>query len=75
MERGVRIPFGRGFAGRIAAQRRPIILDDLARADVLNPILREKGIRSMCGVPLLVRDEAIGVLHVGTLVHRQFTSR
>jgi signal transduction histidine kinase len=74
VERGVRIPFGRGFAGRIAAQKRPIILDDLAHAEVLNPILREKGIRSLCGVPLLVRDEAIGVLHVGTLVHRQFTS-
>ena len=74
VERGVRIPFGRGFAGRIAAQQRPIILDDLAHADVLNPILREKGIRSMCGVPLLVRDDAIGVLHVGTLVHRRFTS-
>jgi signal transduction histidine kinase len=74
VERGVRIPFGRGFAGRVAAERRPMVLDDLAHADILNPILREKGIRSLCGVPLLVRDEAIGVLHVGTLVHRQFTS-
>jgi signal transduction histidine kinase len=27
----------------------------------------------MLGVPLLVRDRAIGVLHVGTLVHRTFT--
>jgi len=40
---------------------------------VLNPILREKGIRSMLGVPLLVGDDAIGVLHVGTLVRREFT--
>jgi len=74
VEQGVRVPLGRGFAGRIADRRTPIILDDLDHADVFNPILREKGIRSMCGVPLLVRDEAIGVLHVGTLRLRRFTS-
>jgi signal transduction histidine kinase len=73
VEQGVRIPVGRGFAGRVAAQRRPVILDDVEHADVLNPILRQKGIRSLCGVPLLVRDDVIGVLHVGTLVHRTFT--
>ena len=73
VEQGVRIPVGRGFAGRIAAERRPVVIDDVDHADVLNPILREKGIRSMCGVPLLVRGETIGVLHVGALRHRRFT--
>jgi signal transduction histidine kinase len=73
VERGVRIPVGRGFAGRVAAERIPVILDDVDTADIFNPILREKGIKSMLGVPLLTRGEAIGVLHVGTLVHRAFT--
>ncbi len=73
VERGVRIPVGGGFAGRIAAERRPVILDDVDHADVLNPILREKGIKSMLGVPLLVAGEALGVIHVGALVHRRFT--
>jgi signal transduction histidine kinase len=73
VEAGVRVPLGRGFAGRIAAQRRPIILDDLDHADVFNPILREKGIKSMLGVPLLIHGGAIGVLHVGTLHHHTFT--
>jgi signal transduction histidine kinase len=73
VERGVRIPVGRGFAGRVAAGRRPVILDDVDHADVLNPILREKGIKSMLGVPLLAAGDVIGVLHVGTLVHRRFT--
>jgi GAF domain-containing protein len=73
VEQGVRIPLGKGFAGRIAAYRHPVILDDLAYADVVNPILREKGIKSMLGVPLLLRERAIGVLHVGTLTHRSFT--
>jgi signal transduction histidine kinase len=74
VEQGVRIPVGGGFAGRIAAVREPVVLDDVDRADVLNPILREKGIKSMLGVPLLVRGEPLGVLHVGTLVHRKFTA-
>ena len=73
VERGVRIPMGQGFAGRIAAERRPVILDDVDHADVLNPILREKGIKSMLGVPLITHDDVLGVLHVGTLTPRIFT--
>jgi signal transduction histidine kinase len=72
VEQGVRIPVGRGFAGTIAAGRRPVILPDVDHADVLNPILREKGIKSMLGVPLMVRGEVIGVIHVGTLVPYDF---
>ena len=67
VERGVRIPVGRGFAGRIAATRRPVRILNLAEAQVVNPILREKGIVSMLGVPLLVEGAVVGVLHVGTL--------
>ena len=72
VEAGVRIPVGGGFAGRVAAGKRPVVLDDIDEADVLNPILREKGIKSMLGVPLLVAGGVIGVLHVGTLHRRRF---
>jgi signal transduction histidine kinase len=73
VEQGVRIPIGGGFAGRIASEREPVILDDVDHAHVLNPLLREKGIKSLLGVPLLVGDETLGVLHVGTLTPRRFT--
>lgn len=73
VERGVRIPVGGGFAGRIAAERRPVIIEDVDHAHILNPILREKGIRSLLGVPLLVEERVIGVLHVGTLTKRLFS--
>jgi K+-sensing histidine kinase KdpD len=73
VERGVRIPIGGGFAGRVAADRRPVVLDDVDHADVLNPLLREKGIKSMLGVPLVTGGDVIGVLHVGSLTHRRFT--
>jgi GAF domain-containing protein/anti-sigma regulatory factor (Ser/Thr protein kinase) len=73
VEQGVEIPVGKGFAGRIAAQRRAITIDDVDHADILNPILRQKGIRSLLGVPLLAEDRVLGVLHVGSLVPRRFT--
>jgi GAF domain-containing protein/anti-sigma regulatory factor (Ser/Thr protein kinase) len=73
VEQGVRIPIGRGFAGRIAAERRPVRIEDVDHADILNPILREKGIRSLMGVPLLVEGRVIGVMHVGSLTPRLFT--
>ena len=73
VERNIRIPLGAGFAGRIATEQRPIVLDDVAKADVVNPILRERGVRSLAGVPLLVQNQVLGVLHVGTLHRRQFS--
>ena len=41
VRQGVRIPVGRGFAGRIAAEHRPVILDHVDHTTVLNPILYE----------------------------------
>src|SRR5579884_3849448 len=72
VEQGVRIPVGSGFAGRVAAEREPVTLPDVDHADVLNPILREKGVKSLLGVPLLIEGQPIGVLHVGTLDHYDF---
>src|SRR5215218_7105947 len=38
VRQGVRIPMGAGFAGRIAAEVRPIVLEDVDHADIYNPI-------------------------------------
>jgi sigma-B regulation protein RsbU (phosphoserine phosphatase) len=74
VRQGVRIPVGRGFAGRIAAEHRPVILDHVDHTTVLNPILWGKGIQSMMGVPMVAGGRVIGVLHVGSLMPRQFTT-
>jgi anti-sigma regulatory factor (Ser/Thr protein kinase)/putative methionine-R-sulfoxide reductase with GAF domain len=71
---GARVPLGRGFAGRVAASRQPVTIDDIDDADVVNPLLRERGIRSLLGVPLLAGGELLGVLHVGTLHPRHFSA-
>jgi serine phosphatase RsbU (regulator of sigma subunit) len=73
VRQGVRIPVGQGFAGRIAASGRPVIIDHVDHTTVLNPILMRKGICSMLGVPLVAGGRVIGVLHVGSLTPRTFT--
>jgi len=74
VRQGVRIPVGRGFAGRIAALQRPVILDRVDHTTVLNPILYAKGIKSLMGVPLVAGGRVLGVMHVGSLTRRQFTA-
>jgi phosphoserine phosphatase RsbU/P len=72
VRQGVRIPVGTGFAGRIAAERRPVVLNRVDSTTVANPILWEKGIRSMLGVPLIAGGTLIGVLHVGSYTSQAF---
>jgi serine phosphatase RsbU (regulator of sigma subunit)/anti-sigma regulatory factor (Ser/Thr protein kinase) len=74
VERGFRLPVGRGFAGRIAFTREPVVIEDLEQSTVqpVNPLFREKGVRALLGVPLVVEGEVIGVLHVGSLTPREF---
>jgi len=74
VRQGVRVPIGVGFAGTIAARREPVMLDRVDHATVANPILWEKGIKVMLGVPLTNREQLIGVLHVGRLSNHPFRS-
>jgi hypothetical protein len=74
VRQGTRLPLGRGFAGRIAAQKAPMILDHVGPDVVVNPVLWRKRIRSMLGVPLIAAGDVVGVMHVGTLTPRTFTS-
>jgi phosphoserine phosphatase RsbU/P len=72
VRQGVRVPLGTGFAGRVAASREPVILTRVDHTTVRNPLLVDRGIRSLLGVPLLVGGRVIGVLHVGSLSGRPF---
>jgi sigma-B regulation protein RsbU (phosphoserine phosphatase) len=72
VRQGVRVPLGAGFAGRVAASREPVILTHVDHTTVRNPLLVDRGIKSLLGVPLLVAGKVIGVLHVGSLSGRPF---
>ncbi|MGZ4358234.1 MAG: GAF domain-containing sensor histidine kinase [Gaiellaceae bacterium] len=73
-EAGVRIPIGQGFAGQVAAERRTIALENVDAAPIVNEILRQGGIKSLLGAPLVAEGETIGVIHVGSRSRRRFTN-
>ena len=67
------VPVGSGFAGRVAADRAPVVLNEVNEVSVLNPILRHFGVKRLLGVPVFGTQGLLGVLHVGSLVDRTFT--
>ncbi|EOD64289.1 PP2C family protein-serine/threonine phosphatase [Amycolatopsis vancoresmycina] len=72
VHQGVRVPVGSGFAGRVALERVPVILDHVDETTVVNSLLWERGLHSMLGVPMVAGSELVGVLHVGSVAPREF---
>lgn len=72
VHQGVRVPVGQGFAGRVALERVPVLLDHIDETTVVNSLLWERGLQSMLGVPMIAGSELVGVLHVGSVEQRQF---
>lgn len=73
VQQGFRLRVGDGFAGRVAAQQRPIAIEHVDHSNVVNPLLLTKGVTSVLGVPMINAGRLTGVLHVGALTHRHFT--
>ncbi len=73
VRQGVRLPVGRGFAGRVAARGEPIAIERLDHANPHDPILLGRHITSVLAVPMINGGRVIGVLHIGTLARRRFT--
>ncbi len=69
--RDVRVPFGAGVAGTVAASGRARVIDDLSTTEVHSAYLRESA-RSMAAVPLILDGDVIGVLHVSSDRPRHF---
>lgn len=70
---GLRLPDGAGFGGRVASERRPIVLDRVDATTVASPAILEKGMATLLGVPMIAGGDVVGVLQVGTLAPREFT--
>ena len=69
-EERLAIPFGEGFAGRVAAERHPLMVHDPPPADLRDPSLRDLKISSVIGVPLTAGGEVRGVLKVASTDRR-----
>ncbi|PYX89120.1 MAG: hypothetical protein DMG68_06140, partial [Acidobacteria bacterium] len=59
-ECNLRVPVGKGLTGTAAAQKRPIYSPDISRDPRYIPSQRQT--RSEVAVPLMVRNEVLGVL-------------
>jgi sigma-B regulation protein RsbU (phosphoserine phosphatase) len=73
VRQGFRVRIGHGFAGRVAATRSPVAIEDVGPGTVVNPLLWRTGIRSLLGVPLIADGRLVGVMHVGSLRPRVFS--
>jgi phosphoserine phosphatase RsbU/P len=69
----VRVRVGTGFAGRVAEQQAPVVIEHVGPQNVLNPVLLRAHVHSLLGVPLFEESKLRGVLHVGSLTQRSFT--
>lgn len=67
-----RVPMGKGFAGRVAQSRQPVVVAEVHDSAVINPVLHAHGLRSLLGVPIIAGGELLGVLHIGYRRPRQF---
>jgi signal transduction histidine kinase len=61
----IKVEIGMGFAGRIAERKEPLILDDASNFPFAHPEMLERGVRSLMGVPLMIDQRVLGVVHVG----------
>lgn len=63
VERVKVIPFGEGIAGKALLMKEPIIssIDEYPTPQLL-PFLREEGIQSLVGIPLMSKGKAIGAI-------------
>ncbi len=68
----VTVPIGRGVAGKIAVDGKPIIIRDLRQVEVVHTLFQQL-LSSVAGVPLRMPDGARGALHVATAAPRDFT--
>ncbi|MEY4511753.1 MAG: hypothetical protein RLZZ450_3875 [Pseudomonadota bacterium] len=71
-----KVRIGDGFAGRVAATRKPLeISESSPDAALLGGVLSARGARALFGVPLVSEGQVLGVAHVGTTRAAAFTDR
>ena len=76
LSRGFVQEIGEGFAGKIAAETKPLLLrDGSASPLLLNRGLRERGLRVLYGVPLVEGGEVVGVAHMGSQTAADFSEQ
>jgi signal transduction histidine kinase len=73
LKNGFRLRIGEGLAGRIAAERRPMMVPVASAEEIMSESLRKLAVRALYGIPLLHRDGLIGVALMGSTTAYQFS--
>jgi PAS domain S-box-containing protein len=63
-----------GLVERVAREREPAIVDDVAQSPALGADLAGQAVTSVLAVPLLLEDSVMGALIAGTLFQRSFSA-
>lgn len=73
VKQGVRMPVGHGFAGTVLNHRGACVFDRVTGEHLVSRALRDRGIRSLAGAPMVANGETLGVLCVGAFTEHRFT--
>ncbi len=70
------IPVGKGIAGQAVALARPVSICNIQTdtSGVARPGARQTGVQSSLCVPLMVGEQPVGALGIGTARERDFTA-
>ena len=63
---------GQGLAGRVAARRETLVVDEPNVLSTISPILPRLGIQSAAGAPMIVDGDLVGVVVLGSRTQRRF---
>jgi GAF domain-containing protein len=63
---GLAIRRGEGMAGQVLETQKPLVIEDLSEIEVVSPVLRDSGLRSVIAVPIQLHQRLIGVLYAGS---------
>lgn len=76
MARVLRVPIGRGLTGRVAASGQPLVVANVEEdgTSLYPQFNREHQYTSFMGVPVVYREQTIGVLSVMTVPQRAFSA-
>jgi len=62
-----------GISGEILKTRKPFIINDLTKYENVNPIALQKGRMAVAAMPLIARENLIGILYVDSKKPRDFS--
>jgi signal transduction protein with GAF and PtsI domain len=69
------IKVGEGIVGLVAQEKKPLIIPDVSKDDRYKEkdLARKEQLVSMLSVPMMVKDEVIGVINVYTVEEHEFS--